>query len=495
MPRSFVNNKVAENARSLQVYVSSSSSYGTGTSPALVIVIYTEIRWCCPSSGVISLSKRLLKGASVILLKTLLFYCLLQSVTTSSSVLTLCLCSVLALFHAHSSNHGRNAMTGKREQQDGTRIHAPVASSSAISRHSLDVGALVDAGLRSRPASPALSEDGGDAASSSRAQHLRLESSSKSKKRAVTHNGYGGLHLDQSVTSYAQLEVPGASPTCSNGNGYTYKSTIHPLAEASNASSGRSTPHAGFDRPLGPKGYGSHASYTDNDEGPAGERSPLLSVEVDRPSTPSIQQREYLRIPHDYDVDFNIPSFISTERGGRIKPPTLRSRIKLHWSQFWANAISTAFLLFIILWALTQRSLQHIVNTLLGKNKPRLPRAWDNPEKWKKEKLVKDVKYYARSCGYDIIDQTLKTDDGYYLRVHKVIVPSQIGKLHSDGKGGFPVIIQHGLFQSSGSFVTSEERSLAFWLAEKGGYQVYLSNGRAVFDMGHTSLKRSDPRL
>ena len=386
-------------------------------------------------------------------------------------------------------------MTGKREQQDGMRIHAPVASSSAISRHSLDAGVFVDAGLRSRPASPALSEDGGDAAGSSRAQQLRLESSSKSKKRTVTYNGLGGLHSDTATPSHAQLEVPGPSQSYTNGNSYSHKSTIHPLAEASNASSGRSTPHAGFNGSLDAKSYGSNASYADHDEGLAGERAPLLSVEVDRPSTPSIKQREYLRIPHDYDVDFNIPSFISTERGGRIKPPTLRSRIKLQWSQFWANAISTAFLLFIILWALTQRSLQHIVNTLLGRNKPRLPRPWDNPEKWKKEKLVKDVKYYARSCGYDIIDQTLKTDDGYYMRVHKVIVPSQLGKLRSDGKGGFPVIIQHGLFQSSGSFVTSEERSLAFWLAEKGGYQVYLSNGRAVFDMGHTSLKRSDPRL
>ncbi len=36
-------------------------------------------------------------------------------------------------------------------------------------------------------------------------------------------------------------------------------------------------------------------------------------------------------------------------------------------------------------------------------------------------------------------------------------------------------MILHGLFQSSGSFVTSEDRSLAFWLAKQGGYQVYLA--------------------
>lgn len=394
-------------------------------------------------------------------------------------------------------------MTTRREQQGGgVFIHAPVASTSAISRHSLDVNPLVDAGLRSRPASPALSEDGEEVRGVNRSQLHSSDSYSKSKKRGGPQlNGFQ-LHGERSASSNGQLEtsvVNGIKSTGSHvpySNGHSQRA-VHPLAATSNASSGRSTPQTGFSTLLDTPRYDprkSHAKLLEDDS-LASERSPLLSVEVDRPSTPSIQQREYLRIPHDWDVDFNIPSFISTERGGQIKPPTLRSRIKLHWSQFWANAISTAFLLFIVLWALTQRSLQHIINTLLGKNRAREPRPWDNPEKWKKEKLVKDVKYYARSCGYDIIDQTLTTEDGYHLRVHKVIAPSQIGKLHSDGKGGFPVIIQHGLFQSSGSFVTSEERSLAFWLAEHGGYQVYLSNGRAVFDMGHTSLKRSDPRL
>lgn len=228
------------------------------------------------------------------------------------------------------------------------------------------------------------------------------------------------------------------------------------------------------------------------------EHSPLLSVGVERPSTPNIQQREYLSIPHD-DFDGILAggesSFISSERGGSyIRPPTLRSRIKLFWTQLVANLVSTGFLLLIVVWALLARSIGYVISRLAGNSRPRKHRAWDNPQRWAKEELVKDVKYYARSCGYDIEDQEVITQDGYKLRVHRVIVPSQRGKRHSDGRGGFPVIIQHGLFQTSGSFVTSEERSLAFWLAEHGGYQVYLSNGRAVFDMGHISLSRSDPR-
>ena len=229
-------------------------------------------------------------------------------------------------------------------------------------------------------------------------------------------------------------------------------------------------------------------------DGEGDERSPLLSIGIERPSTPQIQQREYLSIPHDYDTDLGIPTFVSTERGGYIRPPTLRSRLRLLWTQLVSNTISTAFLLLIVIWALVSRSLSSILETLSGKGKVRHPRPWDNPDRWKDEKLVRDVKYYARSCGYDIQDQEIVTEDGYKLRVHKVIVPSQRGRTEPGGRGGFPVIIQHGLFQSSGSFVTSEERSLAFWLAEKGGYQVYLGNNRAVFDMGHTSLSRSDPR-
>jgi hypothetical protein len=225
------------------------------------------------------------------------------------------------------------------------------------------------------------------------------------------------------------------------------------------------------------------------------ERSPLLSIGVERPSTPNIQQREYLSIPHDYDSDLDVPSFVSSERGGSYKrPPTLRSRIKLFWTQLFANLVSTGFLLLIVAWALAARGLGYLLSRLAGKTRQTPYRPWDNPSRWEKEELVKDVKYYARSCGYDIEDQEIVTQDGYKLRVHRVIVPSQRGKRHTDGRRGFPVIIQHGLFQTSGSFVTSEERSLAFWLAENGGYQVYLSNARAVFDMGHETLSRSDPR-
>ena len=317
----------------------------------------------------------------------------------------------------------------------------PSASTSAldVKRQPIEVStASSGAILRSRPSSPALGsprtapEPSGNTESELEGYALHKESFTQPQNGRA--NGFGpGLRSDVSTR---------AGPP----------KHLHPLA--STVSSGRSTPDA--------------LNYFSD------ERSPLLSVEADRPSTPGLQQREWQRIPHYYNAEPDVATFLSTERGDYIKPPTLRSRLNLFWTQTVAVTISTGFLLLIVIWALLSRGLRYVSLQIRGKQQPRHPRHWDKPERWKHEKLVKDVKYYARNCGYDIEDQTIVTQDGYEMRVHKVIVPSQISKVRADGRGGFPVIIQHGLFQSSGSFVTSEERSMAFWLAEKGGYQVYL---------------------
>ena len=182
-------------------------------------------------------------------------------------------------------------------------------------------------------------------------------------------------------------------------------------------------------------------------------------------------------------------------RGGAppYSRPTLYSRARLFVTQATANALSSGFLLLVIIWALSVRLLAAIPKFFAPTVKEQ--KEWDDPKRWNKEKLVKDVRYYAASCGFEIINETVETQDGYYLRMNRVIDPQTTHKKHSDGRGGFPVLIMHGLFQSSGSFVTSEERSLAFWLARHGGYQVFLGNNRGVFDMGHRTYSRSDPRF
>ena len=184
---------------------------------------------------------------------------------------------------------------------------------------------------------------------------------------------------------------------------------------------------------------------------------------VERPATPTaISQHSWMAKPVDdsssedeYTAEIEVeetirspgsaPTFVATARGGPLPVPTLRTRWRLFWVQLRANAFSAVFLLFIVVWALSARflgALPYYVPlhpTFWRSRRRREAYEWDDSARWRGEKLVKDVKYYARSCGYEIIDQTVRTADGYLLRVHKVLSP-RAGR----SKGGYPVVIQHG---------------------------------------------------
>ncbi|GAA5987020.1 hypothetical protein JCM10908_000994 [Rhodotorula pacifica] len=243
-----------------------------------------------------------------------------------------------------------------------------------------------------------------------------------------------------------------------------------------------------------------HARKDDDDDQEDGDDEIYCADEAQtllaEDSTPSRPRPRAFTLSHSAFGSFG--TFPSTARSGPLAAPTYKSRFKLFFLQLFANAASAAFLIFIVAWALSARFFQASYRLVRGLSVPRHRREWDTDEARayrKTEKVIKDIRYYARRCGFDVIEQTVETKDGYLLKVFKVECLRKQAKVHSDGRKGFPVLIQHGLFQSCGSFITSEERSLAFWLAEHGDYQVYLGNNRGVFDMGHSWLKRSDPRF
>lgn len=217
--------------------------------------------------------------------------------------------------------------------------------------------------------------------------------------------------------------------------------------------------------------------------GATGRSSLLRRVFIDRSASPT----QHLLRP-----TFPPPS-LSTYTPRSPKPLTTLERVKLFIWQSFSLVISTVFLSGVVAWAVSTDLKQQIPRLLKGKKKKKtFP--WDDEKYWRKnEKVSKDPRDYALAVGMDMENQTIETEDGFYLRVNKVIDPD--ARKHSDGKGGYPVLILHGLFQSSGSFITSEERSLAFWLAKHGGYQVYLGNTRAVYGMGHRNFSTSDPRF
>jgi pimeloyl-ACP methyl ester carboxylesterase len=134
--------------------------------------------------------------------------------------------------------------------------------------------------------------------------------------------------------------------------------------------------------------------------------------------------------------------------------------------------------------------------------------------------LVCDVGYYARRVGLDVEEFKVQTEDGFIITLWHVYNPLEFtpvsesergargpdiftGKgpsrpgLHgqqSSKKPKFPILMIHGLLQSSGAYCTNDDDSLAFYLC-KSGYDVWLGNNRCGFKPEHMLLSYSDPRM
>ncbi|KAH7354849.1 ab-hydrolase associated lipase-like protein [Rhexocercosporidium sp. MPI-PUGE-AT-0058] len=129
--------------------------------------------------------------------------------------------------------------------------------------------------------------------------------------------------------------------------------------------------------------------------------------------------------------------------------------------------------------------------------------------------LVCDVGYYARRVGLDMEAFKVQTEDGFIIELWHIYNPLEF-KPMSDAeraargpniftgagpsrpsqtrKPKFPILMIHGLLQSSGAYCTNDDRSLAFYLC-KSGYDVWLGNNRCGFHPDHTLLSTSDPRM
>lgn len=119
-----------------------------------------------------------------------------------------------------------------------------------------------------------------------------------------------------------------------------------------------------------------------------------------------------------------------------------------------------------------------------------------------KDKLLCDVGYYARRVGLELEEFQVETEDGFLINLQHIYDPDDPPYYPGEvGEGGarvgrkkYPVLLMHGLLQSSGSFCVNDEDSLAFYLC-KSGYDVWLGNNRCGFNPSHTVLKYSDPRM
>ena len=80
--------------------------------------------------------------------------------------------------------------------------------------------------------------------------------------------------------------------------------------------------------------------------------------------------------------------------------------------------------------------------------------------------------------GYPAERHLVTTDDGYVLELHRI-----------PNAGKWPVLLQHGITQSSAQWLTSPSyRALGFLLADRG-YDVWLGNSRGnTYGRRHLSL-------
>lgn len=136
--------------------------------------------------------------------------------------------------------------------------------------------------------------------------------------------------------------------------------------------------------------------------------------------------------------------------------------------------------------------------------------------------LVCDVGYYARRVGLDVENFNVETEDGFIIELWHVFNPREytsapesareaqgpnvfksesagpgLGQAQTQYKMGnkkYPVLMVHGLLQSSGAYCCTDDDSLAFYLA-KSGYDVWLGNNRCGFNPRHVLLEYSDPRM
>lgn len=134
--------------------------------------------------------------------------------------------------------------------------------------------------------------------------------------------------------------------------------------------------------------------------------------------------------------------------------------------------------------------------------------------------IVCDPAYYARRVGLDMEMFEVQTEDGFIIDLWHVYDPKEYDPVPPEErtynepetfdlppkrkpptatdpnspKPKFPVLLMHGLLQSSGAYCVNSTSSLAFYLA-RSGLDVWLGNNRCGFHPRHASLSPTDPRM
>ncbi|KAM4055218.1 alpha/beta-hydrolase lipase [Hirsutella rhossiliensis] len=214
-------------------------------------------------------------------------------------------------------------------------------------------------------------------------------------------------------------------------------------------------------------------------------------------------------------------------------PPSIMREIQCLFLRVSSFFLSLAFLAVIVLGALftsapafASKVLHRITLRNIDRRRPfhdeekrRAAIRRQKQQSWERrggrDPIVCDVGYYARRVGLDVETFQVQTEDGFVIQLWHVFDPKEYAKRdeqqrgprgptatpspakqpgHAHEKPKFPVLLMHGLLQSSGAYCCNDDESLAFWLC-KSGFDVWLGNNRCGFKPQHTKLEYSDPRM
>lgn len=104
-------------------------------------------------------------------------------------------------------------------------------------------------------------------------------------------------------------------------------------------------------------------------------------------------------------------------------------------------------------------------------------------------KVTTDLAYYAKLIGLTLKQYEIVTDDGFIITLQRLYDPKKLNQHEMK-----PVLLVHGLLQSSGSFLTGGYKSLAYFLVSNN-FDIWLGNNRCGFHPKHTKYSSNDPRM
>ncbi|KAH3680148.1 hypothetical protein WICMUC_000549 [Wickerhamomyces mucosus] len=148
------------------------------------------------------------------------------------------------------------------------------------------------------------------------------------------------------------------------------------------------------------------------------------------------------------------------------------------------SAVCTALFLFILMiLALISSALRYVTtNKSLEHRGSHVYRSKEDL------KLVPDLNYYYKLYGLQVDTYNVITKDGFVIILQRIVDPKEGQDIKISRK---PVLLLHGLLQSSGSFCSSGKESLAYFLFQQG-YDIWLGNNRCGFECRHIDLEPND---